>query len=105
MRGDRLRGIVVRSALSDHHDRFVEGFISANYGDTPVVGVLFAGGGGLAAGVIDTPARFRGSLPSLMQRLRALLPSDSAAAEAMRRNRCIECRTTAVPSRCLRAGN
>ncbi len=80
LRGDRLKGLTVRSAISDRHDHFVEAFFTANFGVTPVVGLLFAGSDGFAGGIINTPGRFRQSLPSLVQRLQALLPAQSGGA-------------------------
>ncbi len=39
LRAGGLRGLAVRSALADRGDRFVQGFISASDGGTPVEGV------------------------------------------------------------------
>ncbi|MDP9110832.1 MAG: hypothetical protein M3M96_04290 [Candidatus Eremiobacteraeota bacterium] len=79
LRGDRLKNLIVRSALSDRRDRFVQAFVSAQYGGTPVVGVLFAGADGIAGGVIDTADRLPRSYPSLLQRLQRLLPAPPGA--------------------------
>jgi len=75
LRAGRLKNLVVRSALADRRDRFVQAFVSANSQGTPVVGVLFAGADGIAGGVIDTAARLPRSYPSLMRRLQRMLPS------------------------------
>jgi len=80
LRDGRLRGLAVRSALSDRNDRFVQGFIGASLDGVPVTGVVFAGTSGVVGAVIDTPDRLPHSYASLVQRLQRMLPARPAAA-------------------------
>ncbi|MEA2785723.1 MAG: hypothetical protein QOF71_1827 [Candidatus Eremiobacteraeota bacterium] len=80
LRGGPLANLAVRSAFSDRNDRFVQGFFGATAGGAPVEGVLFAGTGGVAGVVLDTPERLPRSYASLVQRLQRMVPARSAGA-------------------------
>ena len=80
LRGGRFADLAVGSAFSDRNDRFVQGFFGATAGGARVAGVLFAGTGGVAGAVIDTPERLPRSYASLVQRLQRMVPARSGGA-------------------------
>lgn len=75
-----LDGVTLRSAFTDKHDRFVEGFFTASFRGRPMTGALLAGTKGVAAGAFDSPERAPRTLPALLAQLGSAPGAPGAAA-------------------------